>query len=98
MLVEAGAGAGIGFSDDAYAAAGASVVDKAWEVWARSDLLVKVKEPLEPEYGLVRDEQTLFTYLHLAATPELTRVLLDSARDGDRVRDRAACPTARCRC
>jgi alanine dehydrogenase len=53
-------------------------VEHAWEVWARSDLMVKVKEPLDGEYSLVRDEQTLFTYLHLAALPELTNVLMRS--------------------
>ena len=66
----------MGFGDDDYAAARrARSSHKAWEVWARADLIVKVKEPLKPEYGLIRDEQTLFTYLHLAALPELTRVL-----------------------
>ncbi len=78
VLVETGAGLGAGCPDAAYEAAGAAVVERSWEVWARSDLLVKVKEPLEREYGLVRDEQTLFTYLHLAALPELTRVLMAS--------------------
>jgi alanine dehydrogenase len=75
VLVEAGAGDRAGCPDGAYAALGATIVERAWEVWARSDLVVKVKEPLEEEYSLIRDEQTLFTYLHLAALPELTRVL-----------------------
>jgi alanine dehydrogenase len=78
VLIEQGAGAGAGCPDGAYAALGATIIEHAWEVWARSDLLVKVKEPLEQEYSLVRDEQTLFTYLHLAAMPELTRVLIES--------------------
>jgi alanine dehydrogenase len=78
VLVEAGAGLIAGHSDAAYEASGAQLVERAWEVWARSDLLVKVKEPLEPEHSLIRDEQTLFTYLHLAALPELTRVLIAS--------------------
>jgi alanine dehydrogenase len=78
VLVETGAGVGAGCPDEAYAASGATIVERAWEVWARSDLLVKVKEPLEQEYSLIRDEQTLFTYLHLAALPELTRVLIES--------------------
>ncbi len=78
VLVETQAGAVVGFSDDAYAAAGATIVENAWEVWARADLLVKVKEPLPPEYALIRDNQTLFTYLHLAALPELTRALIAS--------------------
>ena len=78
VLAETQAGAVVGFSDDAYAAAGATIVENAWEVWARVDLLVKVKEPLPPEYPLIRDNQTLFTYLHLAALPDLTRVLIAS--------------------
>jgi alanine dehydrogenase len=78
VLVERGAGAGVGHTDGAYRAAGATVVDDEREVWARSDLVVKVKEPEPEEYALIRDEQTLFTYLHLAALPELTRVLIDS--------------------
>ncbi len=78
VLVEAGAGSGIGVSDATYAASGATIVEPARDVWARADLLVKVKEPLEPEYRLIRDNQTLFTYLHLAALPALTRALIDS--------------------
>ena len=78
VLVEAGAGAGVGISDATYAASGAAIIEHARDVWARADLLVKVKEPLEPEYALIRDNQTLFTYLHLAALPELTRALVDS--------------------
>jgi alanine dehydrogenase len=78
VLVETQAGAVVGFSDDAYAAGGATIVENAWEVWARADLLVKVKEPLPSEYPLIRDNQTLFTYLHLAALPELTRALITS--------------------
>jgi alanine dehydrogenase len=78
VLVESGAGAGIDCGDDVYAASGATVIAGAAEVWGRSDLVVKVKEPLPPEHALIRDEQTLFTYLHLAALPELTRVLIRS--------------------
>lgn len=78
VLVEAGAGAGAGITDAAYAAAGAEIVEHAPQVWERADLLVKVKEPLEAEYGLVRNQQTLFTYLHLAALPALAAVLLAS--------------------
>jgi alanine dehydrogenase len=78
VLVERRAGDGIGCGDAVYEASGAVVVNDAAEVWGRSDLLVKVKEPLPPEHALIRDEQTLFTYLHLAALPELTRVLIQS--------------------
>ncbi len=78
VLVESGAGVGVGCADAAYAASGATIRGAASEVWAQADLLVKVKEPLEAEHALIRDAQTLFTYLHLAALPELTRVLLRS--------------------
>jgi len=78
VLVESGAGDGIGCPDDAYASSGATVVADASEVWGRADLLVKVKEPLPEEYAYIRDNQTLFTYLHLAALPELTRALIAS--------------------
>ncbi|MDP9237711.1 MAG: alanine dehydrogenase [Chloroflexota bacterium] len=78
VLVERGAGAGVLAADDAYCAAGATVVSNAPEVWARANLVVKVKEPLFPEFPLIRDNQTLFTYLHLAAAPDLTRTLVAS--------------------
>jgi alanine dehydrogenase len=78
VLVEHGAGEGAGCADAAYVSAGATVLEHAQEVWARADLLVKVKEPLAAEFPLIRDEQTLFTYLHLAALPELTRTLIAS--------------------
>lgn len=76
VLVEAGAGEASGFPDEAYARSGAEIVPSAREVFARADLVVKVKEPLPPEYDLLRPGQVLFTYLHLAAEPELTRALL----------------------
>ncbi|HXK34791.1 MAG TPA: alanine dehydrogenase [Dehalococcoidia bacterium] len=78
VLVETGAGEGIGCGDSAYAASGAKVVEDPADVWRQADLIVKVKEPLPPEYPLIRDKQTLFTYLHLAALPELTQILLRS--------------------
>lgn len=67
VLVETGAGAGIGFSDDAYIAAGATIAGTAADVFARSDMIVKVKEPQPQECAMLRDGQILFTYLHLAA-------------------------------
>ncbi|MGF1536727.1 MAG: alanine dehydrogenase [Elainellaceae cyanobacterium] len=76
VAVEAGAGQGAGFSDEAYAAAGADLVD-AKRAWDR-DLVVKVKEPLPEEYGHLRSEQLLFTYLHLAASRSLTETLMTS--------------------
>jgi len=78
VLVETGTGAGIGSSDDAYAAGGATIVENAWEVWARADLLVKVKEPLEPEYSLVRDNQNTLHVPAPCGAAELTRVLIAS--------------------
>jgi alanine dehydrogenase len=78
VLVERGAGVGSGFSDLTYEAAGARLVDAAAEAWTHSDLLLKVKEPIEAEYGLLRRELTLFTYLHLASNRPLTDALLRS--------------------
>jgi alanine dehydrogenase len=76
VLVQAGAGVGSGFADDAYAAAGAKLVDGAERVWGDSELVVKVKEPIASEYGLLSEDTALFTYLHLAAAPELTDALV----------------------
>lgn len=77
LLVQRGAGEGSGFPDQAYAEVGAEVVDTAEEVYARSDMILKVKEPLPPEYNLFRPGQVLFTYLHLAPEPQLTRALME---------------------
>ena len=76
VQVQAGAGRGSGFDDDAYRIAGARIVDTAEEVWGSADLLIKVKEPIEPEYALMRPDLTLFTYLHLAASKPCTDALL----------------------
>lgn len=76
VKVESGAGSAIGFSDEDYASAGASIVSTAEEVW-NSEMVVKVKEPLPEEYKFFREGLILFTYLHLAPEPELTRVLAD---------------------
>ena len=78
VVVQAGAGRGSGFSDAEFVAAGATVVDDAATVWGESDLLMKVKEPIAAEYPLMRADQTLFTYLHLAASPECTEAVLAS--------------------
>ena len=75
VLVERGSGVGSGYSDDEYARAGAELVEKHAEVFARADMIVKVKEPLPEEYGLLREGQILFTYLHLAAGKPLTEAL-----------------------
>jgi alanine dehydrogenase len=74
VLVEAAAGSGSAITDEAYARAGATIVKTAAEAWG-ADMVVKVKEPLAAEYGFFRENLILFTYLHLAAEPELTREL-----------------------
>lgn len=76
VLVQKSAGMSAGFTDAEYRAAGAVLVTEAKRVWDAADLILKVKEPLPAEYGLIREGQTLFTYLHLAAGPDLTRLLL----------------------
>ena len=78
VFVERGAGAGSGYPDADYEHAGATLVGEHAEVFARADLIVKVKEPLPSEYPLLRAGQVLFTYLHLAANRELTEALLKS--------------------
>lgn len=78
VLVEKGAGAGSAFEDAEYAGAGAQLVETAGEVWARCEMILKVKEPVESEYPLMRDGQILFTYLHLAADRPLTDALVAS--------------------
>jgi alanine dehydrogenase len=77
VLVETRAGEGSGISDDEYRQAGAEIAGSAAEVWKQAEILIKVKEPIEPEYGLMREGQILFTYLHLAPLPKLTRALLE---------------------
>ena len=77
VLVEKGAGAGSGFADGDYVQSGAQIAGRK-EVWGESELLCKVKEPVEEEYGLLRPELALFTFLHLAANPGLTRTLTHS--------------------
>ena len=78
IVVESGAGAGIGFDDRAYEAAGARILASAAEVFAAAELIVKVKEPQPAEAALLRRDQILFTYLHLAADRELTLSLIRS--------------------
>jgi alanine dehydrogenase len=78
VLVQKGAGEGSGFADDVYKKAGAVLVSGAEETWADVELLVKVKEPVGPELGYFREGLLIFTYLHLAAAPELTAALVAS--------------------
>jgi alanine dehydrogenase len=81
VLVQSGAGAGSRFSDEEYAAAGATVLPTADDVFAGADLIVKVKEPIPAEYDRFREGQQLFTYLHLAADKQLTEFLLERKID-----------------
>jgi len=78
VIVEAGAGLGSGFSDTLYLAAGAQIEKDAGSVWAAADLVVKVKEPIEPEWKSIRPEQVIFTYFHFAASEQLVRAHMAS--------------------
>ena len=78
VLVEKNGGIGSGYPDEEYKKAGAEIVDLAKDVFARADMIVKVKEPLPAEFPLLRKGQILFTYLHLAASKALTDALLKS--------------------
>lgn len=77
VFVEKGAGVGSGIEDEEYRFAGASILQTADEVWATADMIVKVKEPVGPEYERMRPGQILYTYLHLAPESRLTDVLLE---------------------
>ena len=91
VLVQTQAGAQSGFPDDEYQNAGAEIVGDAGYVWGKSEMVVKVKEPIEPEYPYFRENLILFTYLHLAPLPDLTTRLLESKVIGiayETVRDR----------
>jgi len=78
VLVEGHAGSASGFDDRAYRKAGAEIIDTAGDIYARADMIMHVKEPLASEYGLIREGQIIFTYLHLASSEELTRALIES--------------------
>ena len=77
ILVETTAGLGSGFKDENYVSMGAEIVETAKMVYHEAEMILKVKEPLPPEYELMRDYQIMFTYLHLAREKELTKVLLE---------------------
>jgi alanine dehydrogenase len=77
VFVQKSAGEGSGFSDDQYTKAGGKLVDSADEVWKIGDMIVKVKEPIAPEYPRMRENQVLFTYLHLAPEFELTKQMME---------------------
>src|SRR5512134_1058767 len=78
VYVEQGAGLGSGFGDQAYVAAGAAIVPTAAEVWARTDMIMKVKEPIEPEWSRMRPGQMIYTYFHFAADEALTKAVIAS--------------------
>jgi alanine dehydrogenase len=78
VLVQAGAGAEIGLHDDQYRTAGASIVTDAAEIFMRAEMIVKVKEPQAAECAMLRPDQILYTYLHLAPDPEQTAALVQS--------------------
>lgn len=82
VFVENRAGEGSGFDNSLYERAGATILNSADEVWATGDMIVKVKEPIAPEYPRLRENQLLFTYLHLAPELELTKQLLDKKVTG----------------
>lgn len=77
VYIEKSAGVGSGFADDEYVSAGATMIDNAADVWSSVDMMVKVKEPLEEEYGFFREGLILYTYLHLAADEKQMDALLD---------------------
>ncbi|MGB0721813.1 MAG: alanine dehydrogenase [Gammaproteobacteria bacterium] len=78
VLLESGAGRGIGYADEAYTAVGVRIATDAAELWGEADLIVKVKEPQKAELALIESRHTLFGYLHLAAEPDLARALRSS--------------------
>lgn len=78
VIIEKGAGLGSGFTDEEYVAAGAEIIELASDVWTSSEMIMKVKEPLESEYKFFRQGLILFTYLHLAAEPALAQALKES--------------------
>jgi alanine dehydrogenase len=77
VIIQKGAGLGAGIPDDKFVAAGAKIVETKEDIWGQAEMVMKVKEPIEPEYKLMRDGQILYTYLHLAAVPELAKELVN---------------------
>lgn len=78
VIVENNAGSGSGYNNESYTNVGASIVDTAAEVYKVADMIVKVKEPIESEYNLIREGQILFTYFHFAANKPLTEAIVKS--------------------
>lgn len=82
VLIETAAGIGAGFSDQDYINSGATIIYTAEEVWEKADMIIKVKEPLAPEYELMRENQIIYTYLHLAADEKLTLKMMEKKVKG----------------
>jgi len=82
VLIEAGAGLGSGFTDEEYLKAGAQLLEDPADVWAASEMIIKVKEPLEEEYGFFKEGQIIYTYLHLAADLPLTKAMMEAKVKG----------------
>jgi len=82
VLIERNAGNGSGFADEEYVKAGAVFIEKAADVWEKAEMILKVKEPLSQEYQYFRENLLLFTYLHLAAEPDLTKALIEKKVTG----------------
>ena len=78
VLIETSAGYGSGFDDESYLALGAEIIEDAASLWQQAEMILKVKAPLESEYGYFREGMIIFTYLHLANEPELTEALMKS--------------------
>lgn len=78
VLIEKGAGLGSGFSDEQYGSAGATILDTAEEVWAKAEMIMKVKEPIAVEWPRMRRSQVIYTYFHFAAAEDLTRAVIGS--------------------
>lgn len=78
VLIEKGAGFGSGFPDEKYTDAGAEIVEDVEELWDRAEMIMKVKEPIEEEYGRMKEDQIIFTYFHFAASRQLTEAVAES--------------------
>ncbi len=82
VIVESGAGKGSGFEDEEYKFCGAEIIPDAKDVWEKSEMIIKIKEPLHIEFKYLREKLILFTYLHLAAEPDVTQALLEKKVTG----------------
>ena len=77
VLIESEAGLGAGVTNEQFIKAGATIIKSAEEIWGEADMIMKVKEPIKQEFALMKKRQILYTYLHLAAVPELAKALLE---------------------